>query len=216
MRSAIGLANPNLDTQLSSIAGYLDTEITSILAAVDTEIASIKSKTDNLPADPADASDIATSFSNITTLLNTLTSYVDTEIASIKSKTDNLPADPASNTQVNTRLASSSYIIPDNATITAIKVKTDNLPALPASVTDIPNAATIASAVWASTVEGTLTALQIMRLLLALLAGKKNVTDNGNGTVTIRFRNIADDKNRLTGTINNTTGVRTDTSNDPS
>lgn len=39
-RTAIGLASANLDTQLSTIAGY-----------VDTEVAAIKAKTDNLPAD---------------------------------------------------------------------------------------------------------------------------------------------------------------------
>ena len=40
IRSAIGLASANLDTQLSTIAGYIDTEV-----------AAIKAKTDNLPAD---------------------------------------------------------------------------------------------------------------------------------------------------------------------
>jgi hypothetical protein len=53
-------------------------------------------------------------------------------VAAIKAKTDNLPADPASNTQVNTRLATSGYIVPDNAGISAVKAKTDNLPAAPA------------------------------------------------------------------------------------
>jgi hypothetical protein len=54
IRSAVGLASANLDTQLSTIAGY-----------VDTEVAAIKAKTDNLPSDPADASDIAASFASI-------------------------------------------------------------------------------------------------------------------------------------------------------
>src|SRR5207237_262651 len=49
-------------------------------------------------------------------------------IAVIKAKTDGLPADPASNTQVNTRLATSGYTAPDNASIAAVKAKTDNLP----------------------------------------------------------------------------------------
>lgn len=47
VRSAIGLASANLDTQLSTIDDFLDTEI-----------AAIKSKTDNLPASPAATSDI--------------------------------------------------------------------------------------------------------------------------------------------------------------
>lgn len=45
IRAAVGLASANLDTQLSTIAGY-----------VDTEVAAIKAKTDNLPSDPADES----------------------------------------------------------------------------------------------------------------------------------------------------------------
>lgn len=48
VRSAVGLASANLDTQLSTIAGYIDTEVASILAAVDTEVAAIKAKTDSL------------------------------------------------------------------------------------------------------------------------------------------------------------------------
>ena len=55
------------------------------------------------------------------------------DLTAIKTKTDNLPADPASNTQVNTRVAASSYVAPDNAGISAIKAKTDNLPSSPAS-----------------------------------------------------------------------------------
>lgn len=63
-----------------------------------------------------------------------------TNIGLVKAKTDNLPADPASNTQVNTRLAASTYVAPDNASITAIKAKTDNLPAVPASQADVTGA----------------------------------------------------------------------------
>jgi hypothetical protein len=55
------------------------------------------------------------------------------DLTAVKTKTDNLPADPASNTQVNTRVAASSYVAPDNAGISAIKAKTDNLPASPAN-----------------------------------------------------------------------------------
>lgn len=62
---------------------------------LDTEIAAIKAKTDNLPTDPADASDIASSFSTVNTTLATISGYLDTEVAAIKAKTDNLPASPA-------------------------------------------------------------------------------------------------------------------------
>lgn len=52
-------------------------------------------------------------------------SALNTHLVTIQGKTDNLPADPASNTQVNTRLATSTYIAPDNTSIAAIKVITD-------------------------------------------------------------------------------------------
>lgn len=69
---------------LATVAGYLDTEI-----------AAIKAKTDNLPADPADASDIASSFSTVNTKLDTIDDLLDTEVAAIKAKTDLIPAAPA-------------------------------------------------------------------------------------------------------------------------
>jgi len=53
VRSAVGLASANLDTQLAAIDDAVDTEVAAVLAAVDTEVAAIKAKTDNLPADTA-------------------------------------------------------------------------------------------------------------------------------------------------------------------
>ena len=90
VRSAVGLASANLDTQLSTIDDFLDTEVAAILAAVDTEVAAIKAKTDNLPSDPADASDIATAFSTVNGSLSTIAGYIDTEVGAIKTVTDRL------------------------------------------------------------------------------------------------------------------------------
>jgi len=77
-------------SSLTTVSGYIDTEIATlitnvatILAAVDTEVGAIKAKTDNLPADPADASDIAASFGSIASTLATIAGYIDTEVASI-------------------------------------------------------------------------------------------------------------------------------------
>lgn len=75
IRTAVGLASANLDTQLSTIDDFLDTEI-----------AAIKAKTDNLPSDPADASDIAASFSTVNSTLATIAGYIDTEVAAIYSR----------------------------------------------------------------------------------------------------------------------------------
>jgi len=76
-RSAVGLASANLDTQLTAIDDYLDTEV-----------AAIKAKTDNLPSDPADASDIAASFSTVNSTLSTIAGYIDTEVAAILAAVD--------------------------------------------------------------------------------------------------------------------------------
>ena len=86
---------------LTTIDDFLDTEIAAILAdtnelqtdwvnggRLDLLIDAIKAKTDNLPTDPADDSDIDTQ-------LAAIAGYLDTEIAAIKAKTDNLPASPA-------------------------------------------------------------------------------------------------------------------------
>ena len=82
----------DLATQASvtTLSSYVDTEVAAILAAVDTEVAAIKAKTDNLPIDPADASDIAGSFATLNTKVDTIDDFLDTEIAAIKAKTDQL------------------------------------------------------------------------------------------------------------------------------
>jgi hypothetical protein len=63
--------------------GDLAALIATLTAYVDTEVAAIKAKTDNLPTDPADASDIAASFASIAASIATLATYVDTEVAAI-------------------------------------------------------------------------------------------------------------------------------------
>ena len=107
-------------------------------------IAAIKAKTDNLPSDPADQSELATLISAIPTVAPD-----NAGIAAIKAKTDNLPSDPADQSElvtlINTKasqasvdaipttpLLAANYTAPDNAGIAAIKAKTDNLPSDPA------------------------------------------------------------------------------------
>ena len=84
---------------LATLAAYVDTEVAAILAAVDTEVAAIKAKTDNLPTDPADDSDIDTQLAALAAYLDTeiaaILAAVDTEVAAIKAKTDLIPASPA-------------------------------------------------------------------------------------------------------------------------
>lgn len=67
-------------------------------------VAAIKAKTDNLPADPADASDIASA-------LATIAGYLDTEVAAIKAKTDLIPAAPAAVGDVPTALENADALL---------------------------------------------------------------------------------------------------------
>lgn len=83
-------------------AGTFGKRDADIYATVDTEIAAIKAKTDNLPADPADASDIAARFTTIDTNLSTIAGYIDTEVAAIKAQTDLIPASPAATGDIPT------------------------------------------------------------------------------------------------------------------
>lgn len=80
-------------------------DLATIASYIDTEVAAIKAKTDNLPSDPADASDIAAEFATVNTKLDAIDDYVDTEVAAIKAKTDNLPSDPADASDIATAFA---------------------------------------------------------------------------------------------------------------
>lgn len=85
-------------------------------------ITAIKAKTDNLPSDPADASDIASAFVTINTKLDTIDDFLDTEVVAIKAKTDNLPSDPADASDIASSFSSIA------STLTIIQSNIDNLP----------------------------------------------------------------------------------------
>lgn len=82
----------------------LDGKIDTMGTYIDTEVAAIKAKTDNLPSDPADASDIATATSAIAGYIDTevaaILAAVDTEVAAIKTVTDAIGATGAGLTAV--------------------------------------------------------------------------------------------------------------------
>ena len=117
----------------SALATDAVTEIQSGLALQST-VLGVKAKTDNLPNDPADASDIAASFAVVNGSLAIIAGYIDTEVAAIKAKTDNLPPDPADASDIAASFATvngslsiiAGYI---DTEVTAIKAKTDLIPA---------------------------------------------------------------------------------------
>lgn len=151
----------NLNATVSSRA--TQTSVDTIDDFLDTEIAAIKAKTDNLPADPADASDIAASFTTVNGKLDTIDDFLDTEVAAIKAKTDSLTftvagvvdanvtdwkgsTAPAMTGDAFARLGApagasvSADVAAVKADTAAVKLKTDNLPASPAATGDIPTA----------------------------------------------------------------------------
>jgi len=125
---ALATYDPPTKAELDTAIGLV-TANTDDLAdgeRLDLLIDAIKAKTDNLPADPADDSDIDSQ-------LATIDSLVD----AIKAKTDNLPADPADDSDIDAQLASiasevtailadtgtDGVVLADNA-ITAAKIDT--------------------------------------------------------------------------------------------
>lgn len=82
----------------------------SYTAPDNSSITAIKAKTDNLPSDPADASDVAASFSTVNATLATIAGYIDTEVGAIKAKTDNLPTDPADESSIQAAIAALNNI----------------------------------------------------------------------------------------------------------
>ena len=59
------------------------------------------------------------------------------------------------------------------------------------------NDAGSASNPWTEVIESGYTATEVLRILLAVAAGKTVITDNGGGTATVQFRDVADTKDRV-------------------
>jgi len=91
----------------SAVIANIDTNTDTL----ETSAAAIKAKTDNLPADPADASDIAASFDTVASTLATIASYIDTEVAAIKAKTDSLTFTKAGEVDVNVQSVNDIEVI---------------------------------------------------------------------------------------------------------
>ena len=77
-----------------SNATYGNSNLKTLIDTIDSLIDAVKAKTDNLPADPADDSDIDSQLATIAGYLDTeiaaILAAVDTEVAAIKAKTDSL------------------------------------------------------------------------------------------------------------------------------
>ena len=138
VRTAIGLASANLDTQIGTLATA--SALSTVSGYIDTEVAAIKAKTDNLPASPAATGDIPSAA--------TVASQVRTELTTELGRID---------ASISSRLASASYTAPlDAAGVrSAVGLASANLDT---QLDTLPTAAENASAVWNETLSGHLTA----------------------------------------------------------
>lgn len=189
----------------------------------DATATAIKAKTDALPSDPADASDIASSFATVNSKLDAIDDFVDTEVAAIKAKTDNLPSDPADASDIAAAFSSlSSQVTTVDSVVDAIKATTDKVDTMlqladtdgnwQFTVAALMMAPTLtADDVWDEVIEAGYTARESMRVQNSWAAGKSS----GFETLTPKFRNLSDTKdvidgeldefgNRLTSTIDAT------------
>ncbi|MBX9793593.1 MAG: hypothetical protein K2Y02_04765, partial [Burkholderiaceae bacterium] len=76
-----------------------------------------------------------------------------------------------------------------------------NMSAAITSSGDVLTTANVADIVWKYVVEGNYTALEALRIQLAVAAGKTDVTDLGGGNATVTFRNLQDTKTRVNASM---------------
>jgi len=170
----------------AELATALGTADDAVLA----QIALVKAKTDSLPADPADASDIA--------------SLVD----ALPTAAENATAIWAAGTRTLTAIDEDSTTIDLDAAIRAavgmasanLDTQIGDLPTnaeLATALDDLPTAAENATAVLGATVEGSVTLVQSIRLANAALGGKASGLDTTNPI----YRDLADTKDRIDATV---------------
>ena len=146
----------------------------SYTAPDNASITAIKAKTDNLPSDPADASDIAASFSTVNATLATIAGYIDTEVAAIKAKTDQLTFTLAGKVDASIQAAG------DFAQAAADKVWSTTTRSLTTFGTLVADTAT---AVW-SAVTRTLTSFGSLQADVTAIKAKTDTITGGSITVT--------------------------------
>lgn len=99
--------------------------VSADIAAVKSDTGAIKAKTDNLPSDPADQSEISGAISALESKVDTIDNVVD----AIKAKTDNLPSDPADQSELAGAISAlDGKIDTIDGVVDGIKAVTDNLP----------------------------------------------------------------------------------------
>jgi hypothetical protein len=129
------------------------------LATAEGNVLAIKSKTDNLPSDPASQATTNTSVSNAVTSIkggsNIDNTQIKTDTAAIKAKTDNLPSDPASQATTLSEVNAARDVITGSPAISlrtmagsGFSGATDSLQNLAVGIGGGLTAGQVAAAVW--------------------------------------------------------------------
>jgi hypothetical protein len=113
IRTAVGLASANLDTQLGTIDGNVDAILVDTGTTLPATLSTIDGNVDSILEDTG---------TTLPATLTTIAGYIDTEVAAIKAVTDNLPDSGAL-----TSLAQASELATVDSNVDAIKAKTDSL-----------------------------------------------------------------------------------------
>lgn len=169
-------------TMKTSVQTAADAAITANALVLEIEaetddIAAVKAKTDNLPAAPASTTNITAG------IITTVTNLTNAPTAGDLTATMKTSVQTAADTAITA-----------NALVLEIEAETDGIAAIP---TSNPSAASIATAVWASVMEGSYSALNYMRIFASALAGK----GSGLATTTVKYRDTGDTKDRITATV---------------
>ena len=165
-----------LKTLIDAVDDYVDTEMAAVLAAVDTEVAAIKTKTDYLPSATAGAAGgLFIAGSNAATTVN----FTGNLSGSVGSVTGNVGGNVT---------GSVGSVAAGGITATSVATGAIDADALAADAVD---------EILDEVVEGSLTVRQVLRLVLAAVAGKAS----GGGTTTITFRDNGDTKDRISATV---------------
>lgn len=216
-------ASPASETTLVSVGNALVTvgnnvsDVKAVTVKIDTALildGSVYQFTGNA-LENAPVTD-ATTAADIRDALGMAAADLDDQLDALSSLTTSI--DTKVDVTLSSRLASTSYVAPDNAGIGTLlsgvaAIYGDTHTALPAQIgaLSIPTAAAIADAVHDETVDGAYTFRQSMRLINSAMWG----IVSGAATNEVVFRDVSDTKNRIVADVDEN-GNRTDVEVDPS
>lgn len=191
----------NLDVAVSTRSTYAggDTSgVTTLLSRISAAITITGGK-----VDVNDKTGFSLSSAGIQAIWDALTSTLSTANSIGKLLVDNI------NATISSRLASASYTAPPTAVQNRQEMDSNSTKLANLDATVSSRSTLTAANVWAYIIEGSLTAQNVMRLIFASVVNKLS----GAATTTVKIRDLADTKDRITATVDadgNRTAVTVD------